>query len=96
MPGRVAVDLTGLWHKEIALVGAYAYGVETVPSAAGGRAGRRTFDLAFDLVEDADLGRLVSATYTLDRYREAIDHAANAGSRGAVKVVFDLRGERNR
>ncbi len=52
--------------------------------------------MAFDLVRDADLGRLVSATYTLDRYREAIDHAANAGARGAVKVVFDLRGERNR
>jgi threonine dehydrogenase-like Zn-dependent dehydrogenase len=88
MPGRVTVDLTALWHKEIRLAGAYAYGVE-----AGGR---RTFDLAFALVAEAGLGRLVSATYTLDRYREAIDHAAHAGVRGAVKVVFDLRGERNR
>ena len=88
MPGRVAVDLTGLWHKEIRLVGAYAYGREET--------GERTFDLAFQLVEEARLGRLVSATYPLDRYREAIDHAANAGSRGAVKVVFDLRGERRR
>jgi threonine dehydrogenase-like Zn-dependent dehydrogenase len=57
---------------------------------------RRTFDLAFDLVADARLDRLVSATYPLDRYREAIDHAANAGRRGAVKVVFDLRGEKRR
>jgi len=88
MPGRIAVDLTGLWHKEIRLIGAYAYGVEST--------GERTFDLAFQLVESAGLGRLVSAAYPLDRYREAIDHAANAGSRGAVKVVFDLRGERNR
>ncbi len=88
MPGRVALDLTGLWHKEVRLAGAYAYGQEST--------GERTFDLAFDLVRDADLGRLVSATYTLDRYRDAIDHAANAGARGAVKVVFDLRGERNR
>jgi threonine dehydrogenase-like Zn-dependent dehydrogenase len=88
MPGRVSVDLTGLWHKEIRLAGAYAYGVE--------EGGARTFDLAFELVVDAGLGRLVSAAYPLDRYREAIDHAANAGSRGAVKVVFDLRGERNR
>jgi threonine dehydrogenase-like Zn-dependent dehydrogenase len=88
MPGRVSVDLTGLWHKEIRLVGAYAYGAEAN--------GERTFDLAFDLVRNADLGRLVSATYALDRYRDAIDHAANAGSRGAVKVVFDLRGERYR
>jgi threonine dehydrogenase-like Zn-dependent dehydrogenase len=88
MPGRVALDLTGLWHKEIRLVGAYAYGQEST--------GERTFDLAFDLVAGAGLGRLVSATYSLDRYRDAIDHAANAGARGAVKVVFDLRGERNR
>ena len=88
MPGRVTLDLTGLWHKEIRLVGAYAYGVE--------EGGRRTFDLAFRLVADAGLDRLVSAAYPLDRYRDAIDHAANAGSRGAVKVVFDLRGERHR
>lgn len=88
MPGRVSVDLTGLWHKEVRLVGAYAYGREL--------SGERTFDLAFDLVSEADLGRLVSAAYPLDRYREAIDHAANAGSRGAVKVVFDLRGEKHR
>jgi threonine dehydrogenase-like Zn-dependent dehydrogenase len=88
MPGRVAVDLTALWHKEIRLVGAYAYGRE--------EGGDRTFDLAFDLVRDARLERLVSAAYPLDRYREAIDHAANAGSRGAVKVVFDLRGEKRR
>lgn len=88
MPGRVSVDLTGLWHKEIRLVGSYAYGLEAT--------GERTFDLAFELVKNADLGRLVSATYALDRYRDAIDHAANAGARGAVKVAFDLRGERNR
>lgn len=88
MAGRTNVDMTVLWHKEIRLVGAYTYGQE--------RTGQRTFDMAFDLVRDADLGRLVSATYTLDRYREAIDHAANAGARGAVKVVFDLRGERYR
>ncbi|MDQ4068505.1 MAG: zinc-binding dehydrogenase [Actinomycetota bacterium] len=88
MPGRVSVDLTGLWHREIHLVGAYAYGVEST--------GERTFDLAFDLVRQAGLERLVSAAYPLDRYRDAIDHAANAGPRGAVKVVFDLRGERGR
>jgi threonine dehydrogenase-like Zn-dependent dehydrogenase len=88
MAGRTTVDMTALWHKEVRLVGAYTYGVEST--------GERTFDMAFDLVREAGLGRLVSATYTLDRYREAIDHAANAGARGAVKVAFDLRGERNR
>jgi threonine dehydrogenase-like Zn-dependent dehydrogenase len=90
MPGRVSVDLTALWQKEIALAGGYAYGIE--PS----RGGRRTFELAFELVGAAGLERLVSALYPLDRYKEAIDHAAHAGRRGAVKVAFDLRKEKRR
>lgn len=91
MPGAVHVDLTPLWHRQVSLRGSYAYGVEDVAGQP-----RRTFDLAFELVAGAGLHRLVSAHYPLDRYREAIDHAANAGRRGAVKVVFDLRGEKHR
>jgi len=81
MPGTVKVDLTPLWHREINLMGAYAYGREAN--------GRRTFEVAFDLVAEADLGRLVSARYPLDRYEEAIAHAGTAGRRGSVKVVFE-------
>ncbi|HUQ62433.1 MAG TPA: zinc-binding dehydrogenase [Acidimicrobiales bacterium] len=91
MPGHVLVDLTPLWHRQINLRGSYAYGEE-----GPGTGNRRTFDLAFELVAHAGLDRLVSATYPLDRYRDAIDHAANAGPRGAVKVVFDVRGEKHR
>jgi threonine dehydrogenase-like Zn-dependent dehydrogenase len=97
MPSPAVVDLTPLWHRQIVLKGSYAYGVEdtgTDVTVAGGDGPRRTFDLAFDLVTEAGLSRLVSASYPLDRYREAIDHAANAGRRGAVKVAFDLRGEK--
>jgi threonine dehydrogenase-like Zn-dependent dehydrogenase len=90
MPGRVSVDLTPLWQRQVMLVGAYAYGTEIDLD------GRRTFDLAFELVEEAGLARLVTAVYPLERFREAIDHAAAAGRRGAVKVAFDLRGERER
>ena len=43
-----------------------------------------------------DLGRLVTATYPLRRYEDAIAHAATAGARGAVKIAFDLRSERER
>ncbi len=92
MPGQVTVDLTGLWQREIRLFGTYAYGTEQL---AHGPA-RRTFDLAFELVAAADLGRLVSATYPLARYSDAIVHAANAGHRGAVKIAFDLRSEKER
>ncbi len=97
MPGHVHVDLTGLWQREITLAGAYAYGTERVaPDESSPTASRRTFDLAFELVAAADLGRLVSATYPLARAADAIAHAAEAGPRGAVKIAFDLRSEKER
>lgn len=78
MPGHTSLDLTTLWHRETAIRGCYAYT-------------RPDFEAAVSVVADADLGRLVSATYPLSRYTEAIEHAATAGPRGAVKVAFDLR-----
>lgn len=86
MPGSVRLDLAPLWQREIRLRGTYAYGTEARPEGP-----RSSFDLAFELVASAGLERLVSASYPLDRYEEAVAHAAAAGRRGAVKVVFDLR-----
>jgi len=86
MPGVQRVDLTPLWQRELHLVGAYAYGTEHVDGER-----RRTFDLALELVAARRLGRLVTATYPLERVTDAMTHAATAGSRGAVKIAFDLR-----
>ena len=88
MPESSRIDLTGLWHRETELVGAYTYGTETLSDGHTAT----SFGLAFDLVTSANLERLVSARYPLDRYREAITHAAEAGSRGAIKVVFEQSG----
>jgi threonine dehydrogenase-like Zn-dependent dehydrogenase len=88
MPGKVSVDLAPLWHRELRLVGSYAYGDERPAPDAGPL---RSFDLAIDVVGAAGLGSLVSASYPLERYEEAIAHAGAAGRRGAVKVAFDLR-----
>ncbi len=85
MPGRVSVDLAPLWHREVSLAGAYAYGSER-----SGQTVRRTFDIAMEVVAAARLGRLVSARYPLERFEEAVAHAGAAGRRGAVKVVFEL------
>ena len=86
MPGRLQLDLTPLWHRETELVGAYTYGTDEWPD--GTRVS--SFIRAMDLVSSASLGRLVSATYPLARYKDAIAHAAEAGQRGSVKVVFEL------
>ncbi|MCU1390226.1 MAG: putative oxidoreductase [Ilumatobacteraceae bacterium] len=87
MPAEVTVDLTGLWHRETKISGSYTYGTESMPDGSTAR----TFALAIDTVAALDMGRLVSATYPLDDYEDAIAHAASAGRRGAVKVAFDLR-----
>lgn len=78
MPANVSLELTSLWHREVAIRGCYAYT-------------HADFHTATDVIRHHDLGRLVSATYPLKDYTDAIAHAAAAGRRGAVKVAFDLR-----
>jgi len=92
MPATVELELTPLWHRELQLIGAYTYGTEKLPDGKT----TSTFDLAFELVKTAKLEELVSASYSLNDYQEALKHAANAGARGAFKIVFDLRDERER
>lgn len=83
MPGNVSLELTSLWHREVAIRGCYAYT-------------RDDFLNAIDVVRRFDLGRLVSATYPLHEYKDALAHAASAGRRGAVKIAFDMRDMRGR
>ncbi len=85
MPNQVDMNLTALWHRETELVGAYCYGTEH------GHGDKHTFELAAELVGDLNLGQLVSELYPLADYQTAIEHAAQAGPRGLIKVAFDLR-----
>lgn len=90
MPAQVDIDMTGLWHREIELKGAYTYGTETL--ADGTRT--TTFALAIDTVNAVGAERLLSATYPLTDHADAIAHASSAGRRGAVKIAFDPRDTR--
>lgn len=92
MPGVTKVDLTPLWHREIEMVGSYTYGTEELSDGET----TSSYELAFDLVREKKLEKLVTDTYPLDRYQDAIRHAADAGSLGSVKVVFDMRNEKRR
>jgi threonine dehydrogenase-like Zn-dependent dehydrogenase len=83
MPGVTTLDLTPVWQREVALRGVYAYDADDDNG--------HDFATALDLVRALDLGRLVSATYPLARFEDAIDHAAHAGVRGAAKIAFDPR-----
>lgn len=87
MPADVKLDLTGLWHRETEIKGAYTYGTETLPDGTAAA----TFDLAVDTATHYRAERLLSATYRLADHTDALAHAAAAGRRGAVKIAFDLR-----
>jgi threonine dehydrogenase-like Zn-dependent dehydrogenase len=84
IPGSGA-DLTPLWFRELELAGAYTSGVESL----GKGVTRPTFEMAMDLASNLPiLEELVGATYPLDRWREALDHAMAAGKLGTFKVAF--------
>jgi threonine dehydrogenase-like Zn-dependent dehydrogenase len=84
IPG-IGADLTPLWFRELELVGAYTAGTETL--ADGSRV--PTFDLAMEAATNLPVLReLVGATYPLDRWRDAIDHAMSAGKLGTFKIAF--------
>ncbi|MGH3899502.1 MAG: zinc-dependent alcohol dehydrogenase [Pseudonocardiaceae bacterium] len=76
-----AVDLTPLWYRELRLVGAYA-------SAVGDEPRRGDFPAAIALAASAPLDGYVDTKYPLERWRDALDHAAAAGRLGTIKVVF--------
>lgn len=80
------VDLTPLWFRELTLLGAYASG-QDVPAGDGDR--RDDFATAIAIAERGDLAGFVGATYTLDQWREALDHAFAAGRLGTLKIAFD-------
>ena len=77
MPARGA-DLAPAWFRELEVIGAYA-------ASAG-------LDRALDWSSMAEvaskLDSLVTATYALNRWRDAIDHALDAGRLGAARIAF--------
>jgi threonine dehydrogenase-like Zn-dependent dehydrogenase len=69
-------DLTPLWFRELELTGAYTATAEDFELAIGAAANLPM------------LAEMVGATYPLDRWRDAIDHAMSAGKLGTFKVAF--------
>ena len=83
IPGSGA-DLTPLWFRELELVGAYTSAMEATSDGP-----RHSFAMALELASRMpNLADMVGATYPLDRWRDAIDHAMSAGRLGTFKVAF--------
>ena len=69
-------DLSPVWFRELEVVGSYT--------------GAGAFEAATEFCAETNVQSLVSATYPLTRWREAIEHALSSGRLGAVKVAFDV------
>jgi threonine dehydrogenase-like Zn-dependent dehydrogenase len=77
------LDLTWIWAKEIALVGTYFYGPEPA------RGGKHTLDLTLELLSgDARADRLVTHSFDLAQYQEAVIANLERGRYKSVKTIF--------
>ena len=89
MPSDARTDLTPLWHQQVRLTGAYAYGLEHTANEHV-----KTFDLALRLMRDDQfrdrLSALVSHQFPIRRYKDAIVAAGRAGNLGGAKVAFSF------
>jgi len=89
--GTSEVDLSPVWWKEAALVGAINHSWDRVPGAAGaGGTTAHSEALALDILAAGGLPHdaVVTHEFELADYRTAIDTAMNRAETGSIKVVF--------
>jgi threonine dehydrogenase-like Zn-dependent dehydrogenase len=82
-----SVDWTTIWFKELQVIGAYAYGLESV----GGQR-LRTFEFALRLLQGRlrHLTQIVTHRFPLTDYKRAIQTALFTGPSRSIKTVFTL------
>lgn len=85
-PGRW--EWSPLYFKELSWVGSNAFGMETLEGRR-----RHALEHYFDLVVDrrVDIRPMLTHTFRLEDWRQALTAIADQGSSGAVKVAFDHR-----
>ncbi|MDB5100757.1 MAG: alcohol dehydrogenase [Cyanobacteria bacterium RYN_339] len=84
-PGVLSLDWTFVWARELTIVGTLGYGLE---DWQGERL--RTFDLTMRLMagRSPDVRPLVTHTFPLSRYREAIEANLDRAGTRSIKTVF--------
>ena len=81
---------TWTWRRSGTARSAWPAPTPTAPSATRSQVTTPTFALALELAAAKRTGQLVSATYPLTRFEDAVVHAGAAGRRGSVKIAFDV------
>ncbi len=86
---RMQVDLTPIWYQEINLVGSMGHGIESWPIGTFEKTS--TFEVAVELMQRKQIfpDKLITHSFPLSGYRDAIMTAANKARNRAIKVVFD-------
>jgi threonine dehydrogenase-like Zn-dependent dehydrogenase len=88
--GVTEVDLTPVWYKEAALIGAIDHTVDagSAPGLAGGP-DRHSVDRALDILAAGLIpDSVVTHEFPLDDYRTAVESAIARADVRAIKVVF--------
>jgi threonine dehydrogenase-like Zn-dependent dehydrogenase len=83
------IDLTPIWYQEINLIGSLGHGMETWP--IGTSESKSTFEIAAELIQRKLIfpDKLITHSFPLSGYRNALMTAANKARNRAIKVVFD-------
>ena len=82
------IDFTPVWHRELDLIGVLAHGAE---DWQGERVG--TFELIARLMREGKIkvDGLITHSFTLPEYRQAVATAVQQARTHSIKVVFDYR-----
>lgn len=84
------IDWTAVWKNELTILGSYVYGRESFRGQP-----MHTFDATLKLLERGegpDVRALVTHSFPLERYADAIEANIERGRYRSVKTVFDMRG----
>lgn len=80
-----SLDMTMVWLNELTIKGSFAYGTDNWNGTE-----KRTLEMAVDLIADQqmDLSPLITHSFPLARYREAIAAASNKKKHQSMKVIL--------
>ena len=84
------IDLTPIWYQEVNLIGTLGHGMETWPIGTSEK--KSTFEITAELIESGQIhpDKLITHSFLLTEYRDALLIARNKGRHRAMKVVFDF------